>query len=103
MEGCGSSEWEVWQGDVLCKFFHKTSLLLSLVQGSSCQECQPFFVGSGINGGQCVPCEVFCHGNSQICMSESDRQIIGDFTDMSRVSRGLPPPTNGGHYVRTYI
>ncbi|XP_022097491.1 multiple epidermal growth factor-like domains protein 8 [Acanthaster planci] len=41
-------------------------------QGQSCDKCLPFFVGDPTNGGQCMPCFAYCHGNSDICLSEEN-------------------------------
>ncbi|RWS24454.1 hypothetical protein B4U80_04898, partial [Leptotrombidium deliense] len=38
-------------------------------QGDHCQNCRPFFVGNPVNGGKCTPCNVYCTGHSEICLS----------------------------------
>ena len=54
-----------------------------------CQECQPFHVGSAVNGGQCDPCLDFCNGNTDVCMSRADRARTAGVTNRTRVRRGV--------------
>jgi multipile epidermal growth factor-like domains protein 8 len=37
--------------------------------GQQCDKCRPLFVGDPKNGGECVPCHVYCHGHTDLCVA----------------------------------
>lgn len=38
--------------------------------GAQCDKCKPFFVGDPTNNGECVSCNEFCYGHSDLCVSK---------------------------------
>ncbi|XP_033641193.1 multiple epidermal growth factor-like domains protein 8 [Asterias rubens] len=47
-------------------------------QGPNCEKCLPFFIGDPADGGTCVPCSTYCHGNSEICITEENYNLSRD-------------------------
>ncbi|NXX51684.1 MEGF8 protein, partial [Tricholaema leucomelas] len=41
-------------------------------QGPQCQLCQPLFVGSARAGGSCRPCQAFCSGHAEVCLTRQE-------------------------------
>ncbi|XP_058056317.1 multiple epidermal growth factor-like domains protein 8 [Anopheles bellator] len=37
--------------------------------GPQCDKCLPLYVGDPRNGGECVPCLEYCHGQTELCMA----------------------------------
>ncbi|XP_071957536.1 multiple epidermal growth factor-like domains protein 8 [Antedon mediterranea] len=40
--------------------------------GNNCEYCQALFVGDPRDGGTCTNCTIYCHGNSDICLTAQE-------------------------------
>ena len=38
--------------------------------GDQCDKCKPFFVGDPRNNGECISCNNYCFGHSDLCVAK---------------------------------
>lgn len=50
--------------------------------GEQCEKCQPLFVGNPKDGGSCIPCNDYCYGHTDVCISPDSDPA---FFNMSKV------------------
>lgn len=55
--------------------------------GAQCDRCRPLFVGDPRDNGECVPCERYCHGHSDVCVARDSRLALASMTraDLERI------------------
>ncbi|ETN65266.1 laminin subunit gamma-3 [Anopheles darlingi] len=44
--------------------------------GDQCDKCLPFYVGDPRNGGECVPCSEYCHGQTDVCVERDSEAAM---------------------------
>ena len=49
-----------------------------VLQGETCDRCQPLFVGNPSEGKPCEPCSVVCNSHTDLCLSTTDHNILRD-------------------------
>lgn len=48
--------------------------------GEQCERCKPLFVGDPKNNGECIPCQEYCNGHSDVCVHRNSDVIIKNMT-----------------------
>ncbi|ESO94412.1 hypothetical protein LOTGIDRAFT_145046, partial [Lottia gigantea] len=57
-------------------------------QGAQCQECKEHFVGNPRDGGECIPCLMFCYNHSSKCLTH--KEFIASQIEMGDLAQIRP-------------
>lgn len=53
--------------------------------GAQCEMCAPLFVGDARNNGECVACNDYCHGHTDLCVERDSNSTIRSMNRMELI------------------
>ena len=81
-------------------YLKKKSVHLCL-QGDSCQECKPLFVGDPKNHGKCMSCTEFCNNHTDICLDWTEYNST--YNHIQRLRAEIPDTKSPEFHARVGV
>lgn len=55
---------------------NECTLCLNNTMGAQCDKCKPLFVGDPRDNGECIPCSVYCHNHTDVCVGHDAPEVV---------------------------